>query len=65
MNSYRIAFLVSVILISLPSVFLVVVGIVNFSASRIVFWGGMLILWWLRIGIYIAALSGHSESALF
>lgn len=46
MKSYRIAFLISVILISLPSAFLVVVGVVNLSASHILFWGGMLCLWW-------------------
>ncbi len=46
MKSYRIAFLISVILISLPSAFLVVVGVVNLSVSQILLWGGMLFLWW-------------------
>jgi hypothetical protein len=46
MKSYRIAFLISAILISLPSAFLIVVGVVNLSASHILFWGGILVLWW-------------------
>lgn len=46
MKSYRMAFLISTILISLPSVFLVVVGVANLSVSHIVLWGGMLFLWW-------------------
>jgi len=45
-KGYKIAFLISVLLISLPSAFLVVVGVVNLSATHILFWGGMLFLWW-------------------
>jgi len=51
MKGYRIAFLISAILISLPSAFLVVVGVVNLSASHILFWGGMLGLWWFAFWI--------------
>jgi hypothetical protein len=46
MDRYKRAFLVAVTLISLPCIFLIVVGLVNLSAAHILIWGGMLCLWW-------------------
>ena len=46
MDRYKRAFLFAVTLISLPCIFLFVVGLVNLSASHILFWVGMLCLWW-------------------
>jgi hypothetical protein len=45
-KDYKIAFLISALAISLPSAFLVVVGVVNLSATHILFWGGVLFVWW-------------------
>jgi hypothetical protein len=42
MDRYKKAFLVAVSLISLPSIFFAVVGLVSLSASYILFWSGRL-----------------------
>jgi hypothetical protein len=46
MSHYRKTFLITAIIISLPSLFLFSVGVVNMSLAHLSFWGGMLALWW-------------------
>lgn len=46
MKNYKRTLLLASIVISLPSGFLIWVGIVTSSVSHLVFWGGMLGLWW-------------------
>jgi hypothetical protein len=43
---YKNAFSFVAVMVSLPSLFLLVVGITNLSWIHIFFWGGMLLLWW-------------------
>ena len=46
MNLYTNALLAVAIIISIPSLFLIIVGVYNSSWENIVFWGSMLLLWW-------------------
>lgn len=49
MNKYQKSLFVTALIISIPSLFLFVVGIMKLSFTHLVFWGGMLALWW---GVY-------------
>jgi hypothetical protein len=46
MNKYRKSLLVTSLIISIPSLFLFGVGVIKLSLTHLVFWGGMLVLWW-------------------
>ena len=46
MNKYRKSLFVTALIISVPSLFLFVIGVVKWSVAHLVFWGGMLTLWW-------------------
>ncbi len=50
MNKYRRSLFISALIISFPSLFLFVVGIMKLSFTHLAFWGGMLVLWW---GVYL------------
>ena len=56
MNSYKKALLATAIVISIPSIFLIIVGVYNSSWRHMVFWGGMLLLWW---GNYLNVKKGN------
>lgn len=46
MTIYSKALLLAAAVISLPSTFLIVVGIVNLRPGLLLVWSGMMILWW-------------------
>jgi len=46
MNKYQKSIFVTALVISLPSLFLLFVGISKMSLTQLGFWGGMLALWW-------------------
>jgi len=46
MNKYQKSIFVTALVISLPSLFLLFVGISKMSLTHLGFWGGMLALWW-------------------
>lgn len=46
MNSYRRSLLITALIISIPSFLFVLVGIMSLHVFQLIFWGGMLLLWW-------------------
>lgn len=46
MKSYRRSVFATALIISFPSLFFVLIGIMKLSLSHLVFWGGLLVLWW-------------------
>lgn len=59
MANYKDAFLFVAIMVSLSSVFFLVVGIFGFNVFNLAFWGGMLLLWW---GTYTYLRTGKAFS---
>lgn len=46
MTIYKKALLLAAAVISLPSTFLIIIGILNLRPGLLLVWSGMLILWW-------------------
>lgn len=57
-NKYRKSILATTLVISIPSSFLLFVGLANLSLSHLVFWGSMLALWW---GSYLYLRNGSKR----
>jgi len=59
MIKYQKAIFVTALIISIPSLFLLFVGIVKMSITHIGFWAGMLALWW---GLYYCLRKGSKRA---
>ena len=59
MIKYKISIYVTALIISIPSLFFFFIGVVTISMKHLLFWGGMLTLWW---GTYLYLLQGNKRA---